>query len=325
MRSFLCVAFVFTLLAGAALAEPLEHHAVLAWHKEMIHKPLPKTGCFTATYPRTKWVEETCAPPPRPDRYGPFAPLKAATGGTPSAKVTSGLISVAIGSFDTLQLPKPNAGNTAYTLQLNSQHFDTVLCAGAKHPRRCKGWQQFVYDPTSGGYIQYWLLHYESTCPGTWLPFNNDCFAFSKNGIPLGKEPLSELKHMSLGAAEINGKDTMALVTPGGKIHAFSEDSVLGLAKGWQVAEFSVYGPGNGSELKFNPGATMTVRTTVYNGTEKAPVCKQELLTGESNNLRFVPPCCSSGGRAPSVLFQLSNGPKATFVCPGSTTGGKRK
>jgi hypothetical protein len=73
-----------------------------AWRISMAQIPLPKKGCFEASYPSKEWreVPSTKARPyPMPPRSGP-RPLIVGNGNDVSAKAPTGLISSATGSFD---------------------------------------------------------------------------------------------------------------------------------------------------------------------------------------------------------------------------------
>jgi len=308
MNSFLRFAFVFIVLAGGAGTASAEDPDILAWHKVMTRRPLPKKErCFTVTYPNTQWVEEACATPPR--GIWRFA-AAAQTADTPSAKVMSGPISTAIGSFDRVSLPDGRArDSTVYSLQINSEHFDTPLCDGAEERAKCKGWQQFMYIPNNSGFVQYWLLHYGPNCPEGWMSKKGGhCMRFGNCSVPPGNEPLSDLIHMSFGGTAVSsGEHVLTVGTPGHKLHACKAANILGLATAWRVAQFGVFGDENGHELELDGGTTLVVRTTVYNGTKKRPACVEMLVTGETHNLEFVPPCQSQGGEAPAIVFTLSN------------------
>ena len=74
------------------------------WRISMAQVPLPKKGCFEATYPNKEWREVQCtsAPPyPMPPRRGP-RPLIVGNDNDVSAKAPTGFISSATGSFDTV-------------------------------------------------------------------------------------------------------------------------------------------------------------------------------------------------------------------------------
>ena len=58
--------------SSQAATQPPSKEALDAWHATMSKTPMPKTGCFTSSYPSTEWKEVPCAPaptrgyPPRP-------------------------------------------------------------------------------------------------------------------------------------------------------------------------------------------------------------------------------------------------------------------
>ena len=336
MKSSLRFAFVFILLSGCAISAPPTNQELLQWHKDMAHVPLLQKGCFQVIYPSRQWVAVTCATQSRLDRTIPLWWTAGhgfvGNGTNYSAEVTSGQITTSVGSFDrgivTNQKDAPNSQN--YSLQLNSQPFDTPLCAGADDPKKCKGLQQFVYVPTNSGYIQYWLLNYGPNCPKTtggnsntnWnhVKGTDSCTRFSHYSTPPMHEPITDLMHLSLGGTALPGKwDILTVRTGGLVLQAFNEDNVLGLACGWKMVEFGVFGNGNSSNFEFNPGTTLTVRTTVDNGTKKAPKCVWTGLTAETNNLDLVEPCCTSyGGNAPAIVFTMSNAANATPKCAGN-------
>lgn len=167
-----------------------------AWRISMMQIPLPKKGCFEASYPSKEWREipsRKASPAPMLPRRGP-RPLITdqiiGNGKDVSAQACAGLISSATGSFDSVNGVTSESGNgviDAYTLQLNTNPFPLPpgLFPGAA--AGCRGWEQFVFynNGTPGNtaqvYIQYWLLGYGTTSPGTnWTqsdPNNNTNWA----------------------------------------------------------------------------------------------------------------------------------------------------
>lgn len=173
-----------------------------SWRQTILHTPLPKKGCFVATYPETEWREMPCKPPSTklypPKRPGMIRPQTVGGAGSDfSAKVT-GHITEAEGSFDSVtgvtsecDVPcdpstgvcpvSPSCSSTAgatpnsFSLQLNSKIFDTQTCDGSLPVStwtltngKCQGWEQFVYSSSNSGSIQYWLENYGP--PGTQCP-----------------------------------------------------------------------------------------------------------------------------------------------------------
>lgn len=346
MKSSLRFAFVFILLTNGAIAGPPEEgDKFLKWHKEMIGVRLPKKGCFKVVYPNKEWVEAKCA-----TQHGTYWSGGGGGGGFVgsagnfSAEVTSEHISSAIGSFDSGLVAGGSGDQPAnYSLQLNSQAFDTPACAGTRDPYRCKGVQQFVYVPTTiaGAYIQYWLLNYRTAdhnvCPepndprknSNWRPMNKwDCTRYSEFSIPGPEkpEPISNLIGLRLGGtAQAGNWDVLTVRTGGQTLHAVNEDNILDLADQWRTAEFSVFGNGDATEVEFNPGTTLIVRTSVVNGTTNPPKCVRTHITGETNNLMPVEPCCAYGGATPAIVFMLSLDRDAVSPCAPLTTSNPQR
>ncbi len=181
--------------------EPLPPQSREAWRAEMSRRPVPKNGCFTAKYPSTEWQEVPCGRPSpyhNPGRSG--ARPNQVGHGTDFVAKTSGRISTAVGSFESVNGLCSESGDVAgtsfvtnniFTLQLNSQAnflsdgstFSTAACNGHSG---CSGWQQFVFSQTQGPppgpgqqsaapsapvsttpglFIEYWLINYGASCP----------------------------------------------------------------------------------------------------------------------------------------------------------------
>src|SRR5258708_2212405 len=139
------------------------------WHKSILEKPVPKKGCFSATYPDTTWREVPCKPSTPHKlflpRRGGLSRLDTVGGAGPDFSATvTGHISVAEGLFDSVT---GVTSTNAYSLQLNTAPFSTSTCNGSTNTG-CRGWEQFVYESSGGGFIQYWLLGYGPT--GTLCP-----------------------------------------------------------------------------------------------------------------------------------------------------------
>jgi hypothetical protein len=110
--------------------------------------------------------------------------------------------------------------------------------------------------------------------------------------------------------------DIVATVTADDVAQTLSAPSLLGLngssppgpnPSTWQSAEFNIFGNCCGTEAGFNIGSTITVRTSINNGTSNAPVCIPTVTsgdsTGETNNLSIISPCVATGGASPSIVF----------------------
>ena len=177
-----------TSVGNAAVRAPQATGGTGKWQQAIAQLPLPAKGCFTAAYPKVQWLPAKCKAashiPFEPAPPGANPPLQSVGGGGANdySAVVTGLMSSATGSFasessgvtETGPIPLPTGGvgpaaaNT-YSLQLNTQTFKTTSCSSSSS---CVGWEQFVYDSTDNEvYIQYWLEHYDATCPSGWTTF----------------------------------------------------------------------------------------------------------------------------------------------------------
>lgn len=337
----------------ARAAEPLSSaqpsmKELKSWRSSIMHTPRPKSGCFSAEYPKIEWREVPCTKAPvRP--YRPSRGQRAFTvgnGNDVSAEVSSGHISEAIGSFDRITGVvneygiDPDTGGLAaniFSLQLNSNFFaNTPACNGVTN---CEGWAQFVYSNTAGmAFIQYWLIGYGATCPASGGPAgtgwisdgNHDCYGNSNAVTVTGNPPLniSELAQMSVtGQAASGGNDTLTMYVNGTAYSTSALDSVVSLANYWQIAEFNIFGDGNGSEAKFNYGsadvAALKVRTAVDYGSTSAPSCLAAGYTAETNNLYFGGYSTSASGTNPAaVVFTQSSTNSGYAACQSAASTG---
>jgi len=202
-----------------------------AWHEAITRKPLPRNGCFTAAFPDMTWREVKCvAAPDRPVRKEGSANV--GNGNDFVAQVTSGVISSATGSFDSVSgVLSENDRGTAnlFSLQLNTNTFSTPACNTAAVPTACQGWEQFVFDSGDGNvFIQYWLEGYAATCPSGWNTFKSDCWRNGAKTASAPPQPIANLGKLKLTAkASLNGKDTIIVTTPKGVVNAANQDSIL--------------------------------------------------------------------------------------------------
>jgi uncharacterized repeat protein (TIGR03803 family) len=321
-----------------------------AWHASMSRTPLPRKGCFEASYPSTEWQEVPCTALPSyplPQSRGRKAHPNTVgyTYGDFVAQVASGFISTAEGSFASVTPgitetgTDPHTGKTnhnAFTLQLNSNTFTnqvtTSLCSSGATHTSCIGWQQFAFENDGNGpaapiaFIQYWLENYgtaASMCPAGWKPYSPspnviDCYRSTAGMGNIPIQTMADLAQLRLtGTAGSGGMDTLTLLTTGSHLSAMGLDSVLGLAQGWQTAEFNIFGDGYSTEANFSSGTTIVVKITVDsgNGTTDAPTYVNESFTGETDNLTLVPPPCLYGGASPAMEFMETNAASPTATC----------
>ncbi len=297
----------------------------------MAKKPLPKAGCFKATYPNPAWQESQCSK--APDKPYPPArgkrPNTVGNGDDFSAQV-SGLLTSAEGSFTSVTGVTSDtdpSGQSAFSLQLNTSFFDTSVCPTGSSG--CQGWQQFIYSNAGVAFMQYWLLNYGQTCPTGWNTYGGDCWRNSDNAAAVPVQPISNLANLSVTAnAAAGGTDSVVFSTGTDIYSASGPDTVVQLAHGWNTAEYNLVGDCCSTESTFNAGSTIVVKTSVDNGTTNAPMCVQEGFTGETNNLTMTPAkpplpsdppvCCPYGGSAPAIEFAESNNAKEWAACGAS-------
>jgi hypothetical protein len=306
------------------------------WRTTLIHTPRPGKGCFRAAYPETQWSRVACgkapAVPLSPRHGGAIgsgrgsegsAGVATVGGGTDFSADVPGLAAEAVGSFDAVSgVTSETGGGTAnaYTLQLNTQFFSTVTCSSGDSG--CVGWEQFVflnYAPPSVGllFIQYWLLGY-GTCPSGWMSADGYCYRNSATALEIPGQTIGTLGGIQLaGAAGTGTSDDTAFLTIGNVLYSLSGGNYFpDLGQHWQISEFNIFGPGNGSQAVFNSGATLTVRTQVDSGASNAPGCSEQGYTAETNNLSLVSaPQSSSPSAAPAIVFTESNASGTTASC----------
>lgn len=310
-----------------------------AWRKSMVRTPLPKKGCFQASYPDKEWREVACSTakpfPPQPHAKGikrGGTPLVGGGGTADFSAETSGLYTSAEGTFNSVtpgvteasDAPPGTSGAIAnsFSLQLNTNTFTnsltTMLCQGAAQPSMCQGWEQFVFQNnlpptycTACVSIYYWLVPYGgAACPTGWTPDVGDCF-ISSTLAPVTPMTITRLASLTLLGKISGGSDTVILDN-NIALSATVSDSTLDLDQSWNAAEFNVFGGGGGNEAFFsnltstNPGTTIVVKTTVDDGTTNPPLCTNASFTGETNNLDLVT-CCPYGGTSPNIQFMETN------------------
>ena len=333
--------------AGSAAQAQPSAVELEAWRKRLLVVPRPDKGCFTADFPQMTWREAACKPSTPHKLYlpqhGGVTRLDVVGGSGPDISATvTGHITLAEGSFDSVS---GVTSSGAYTLQLNSAPFTTSACSGSPDPGSCSGWEQFVYESSGSGFIQYWLLQYGpagTLCPAPrhagcaanssysdgWCPFQFGgtgpvyCVVNAMQEAAAPGKPMTALADLKLaGAAAGGGSSTDGItVTVAGSppFGAAGNNYFPDLGSQWQEVEFNVFGDGGGSQATFNSGATLQVRTEVISGTNSGPGCHLKSWTGESTNLTLVntAPVSPPPLPAPALVFAESNpapsGPLAT-------------
>jgi hypothetical protein len=313
----LAIAFSPALVVSAGAQSPQTEIPLRdAWRASIAHVPVPRAGCFMASYPDNKWTEVACTAAP----IGPYLPKH----GTPSttdtvgdgtdyaAKVTTGLLSSATGSFpitSDLNTEKgySNLANT-YSLQLNTQFISgNTACRKASDPTKCLAWQQFVYSSSYRVlFMQYWLIDYGTACPSGWMASGSDCYTNS-NAVDVPVQGIKLLQYLSLTGSVVEaGNDTVVMTTKTKAYSVTGKDSVVSLAKHWNTGEFNIFGDGDGSAANVNKGASITVKLDLVNGKTAKPKCESDSgTTAETNNLTLGT-CTATGGATPSISFPES-------------------
>ncbi|WP_162907853.1 VWD domain-containing protein [Allorhizocola rhizosphaerae] len=308
--------------AGVAQSAPATTENLQAWHMRIAKVPQPSAkGCFTAGYPRLTWRETACAAPPTtpmtPRPPGP-TPLTVGNGNHIVAQAPAGLISQAYGTFENVMgvasvssplTPMGPSVANAYTLQLNTNFFNTPACAGALNPALCLGWQQFVFanDGTSGlVYIEYWLLMYDVPCPGGWSTFMIGSSIYCRQATPAaivpGNTPITNMPSFML-SGDVSGANDIVVFQNGMNVYTTSGTSIVDAGPGWTMAEFNVFGYGSGTTATFNAGASTHVRTRINYGGTAAPNCLAVGFTSETNNLNFGLPKPPATPPGPAIIF----------------------
>src|SRR5580658_289013 len=317
------------------------------WRNSMSRTPLPKHGCFHASYPSTEWIEVPCVAAPaqhRPAR-GP-RPDNVGNGDDYLAQVSGGLIGAVLASFpfayNAYQTPLVEMdsvnGPNSFSLQLNTNTFQTDLCGATPYPQ-CAGWEQFVFDNLpqgqyfSGVYIQNWLLYAGTVppCPPSWTAGNADSHGCFRNSMMMPVPPvaITDLDELTLncGAQAITNTDSILLGTGGvGGIYAMEQDSVLNLSQSWSSAEFNVFGNGSLSQAVFSSGSVIAVQAEMFISNGTVSCLPPDTIggngsgyTGETNNLNLMPPCLVYGLPGGVIEFVETNA--APQSAPSVSTG----
>jgi hypothetical protein len=328
--------------------------AIKKWREVIAHVPMPKKGCFKASYPSKVWKEVPCVTPPQ----NPYMPgrgsLPYTIGGyngvqfnNVSAQVTAQITS-ATGSFDSMTgvasetgttfasgCSNPTATSDTFSLQLNTLFFTSSKCQGLGG--QCQGWQQFVYSnsycnnnaATGCTFIQYWLANATTStipCPNGWRTAGSSCWKNAVDAVSVPTQSITNLVNMSLtGNASSTGNQ--AIVTAGGQAYGMNASlgDDLGLAGHWNSAEFGVFGDACDSTATFTPAqnsvAQIVVRTSITDGTQKAPSCVVKGYTGEKNNLSFGPTAPAPSGNPPALLVTQSSAGGLSFCAAATSVG----
>ncbi|WP_157545726.1 hypothetical protein [Hamadaea tsunoensis] len=320
------------------------------WNAKIAAVPQPAgAGCLAADFPRLTWRRVACAAAPtepmapRLRGPGPVTDVGALGGGANASTPAGELIAKANGSFqnvvhvqhvDSVLAGVANVG--AYTLQLNTNTFAATVC-GVGHDQ-CKGWKQFLFAnegsaaaSRSSVYIQYWIQHYFTTCPGGWteyvpagtVPLPDDKFCYFTPPLSgtafAAPVPVTNLAIPTLlltGEANVAGSGQDKVTMNDGLGHIVSAQTTPPIIPTqtiwWTAAEFNVFGYGNTATAVFNdPGrhygdfgdTSLRAKTEIDYGGTKKPVCNSASFSAESNNLTVENVKLPNGPGLPAIVL----------------------
>jgi hypothetical protein len=332
-------------LAGAPAAQAAGRASVptkARWQAAISKVAEPGTGCYRASYPSLRWQAAKCTVAPK----WPLAPdlrSRSATRAAPEtvgdavdySAQTAGLISRATGTFQHVSRGITESGQedatgrkvaNAFTLQLNTQFFNSPTCSGSSDPPGCQGWQQFVYayqDRTGYVFMQYWLINYDATCPVGWMAYSTDCYTNSDANTlsrPLTAKDLASVKLVA--SANSGGNDEVSLsVGSGHATLVTASDSMVDLAAYWNTTEWDVFGDGGGGEAFFGSKTTLEPTTALTTSSSAAPECLEEGFTAETNNLSLASTPKLGAEPSPTIASRQTNGAAGTANCATAAQG----
>jgi hypothetical protein len=324
-------------IGSASAASQPRPLTMAEWQAEIGQVPVVGSGCFQASFPSLLWHDSTCATAPE----WPFAPAAPSSlrsrpdtvgNGVDYSGEVSGSISKATGTFTDVSpniSEKGQVGGSGskkaneFSLQLNTEFFSgSPACAGANNPSACLAWQQFVYTTSPNiVFMQYWLIDYDTTCPGTWFTYSGtnfiDCYTNSSaSTLSGGALTAKSLASLSLsGSAKSGGNDKVEVTSGGLATMAIGSDSKIDLAPNWNTTEWGVYGDGGGGEAYFGTNTTLEAVTKLTATSSSAPTCVKEGFTGETNNLKLAATPALGSTSSPTMASKQTNGTAGTKSC----------
>jgi hypothetical protein len=237
-----------------------ESQAHANWHAGMAQIPTPGEGCFHASYPEFVWESVECEigqPLIQSVHGNPADAGEEVTGnGNDWVAKAAGLIFSAYGSFTIKGVKSEKGvgvaeykdagilGPNEYSVQLNTNDKSTTsACAGHSG---CTVWQQFVYVPDyvkkghADVFMQYWLLGWDSSCPGGWTQKGKNCVANS-HYAQAPDLPITDLGNVQLTGTAFAGGDDSVTFYHGSDVYAVTaNDDLLDIGTVWDKAEFNV-------------------------------------------------------------------------------------
>jgi len=343
-----------TTISATSVANFARLRQLSAWKHTLLTQALPKMGCFKVSFPATDWKPTPCKKAPgipyTPHHIGNPYLVGGSAVSDFSAQLPSDTITTAWGTFDSVSSgitesgPSLGAGKPladTYSLQLNTNMFNTPMCSGALPGAPCQGWQQFVYANHGAAaelFIQYWLLSYNTGCPAGWTTnawtpqgttvVETDCYFDSasttnnQGAIPVPTLAVADLPQAILAGSVTKGADG-AIFLVGSDAYALASNDPLVAEQQWHIAEFNIFGDGDLSQATFGPNSKVLVHTYASGMLMTSPVCLQAGFTGETNNLDLsgVPSLPGANDNAPaSIAFVETNANATPAGC--NTIGG---
>jgi hypothetical protein len=322
--------------AANTIANPAGAAASMdAWHDALVANKLPSAGCFTATYPSTQWSRIACVTPPHvyfpvPRSQHPQLGQTVGDGNDFTIDTTPHIISTATGAFPKVSGVKTvvsGGSQGSYTLQLNSNFFQTAQCGSLAN---CVGWSQFVFfnpGPSSNQgflFIQDWLVATKSSftqCPPGkgWENLGIGCVQNSPGSVGLPALNVTDLASATVTGDAAKSGDSIYMMV-GKQAYGMKNiqgDGITDLSKHWAGSEFNVIGNGGGDQAIFNSGSKITVSIEANDGVKTKPTCPaQSGTTGETNNLFLVQaPAKMQKYKYPSIEFSMSSKEGKTQTC----------
>ena len=334
-----------------AAAQQSDAVARKAWNAQMSRIPVPKNGCFTATYPKIEWHEVQCGrPSPYRNLVGAGNDYVAETTGNYITSSTGTFVSPSSAGSETgLVFNTPPAVANIFTLQMNTQSpfngsgvpFYPPLCTGLP---QCSAWEQFVFSQTQGPaptgnqqsaspgttpalFIEYWLYNAGTTCPalpswaisptqpGPQWPVGGGGCVFNGPAVYVPPLTSAELPDVVMKATA-GANDTVTLTTPTG-MYVYSRPSVLDLSNNWTETEYNVFGDCCRSNANFTGPTNLVVNISLGDGFPAAPTCNPNVgTTGETNSLTLSgTPAVIPMLPEPSIEFTETNSSPTAESC----------
>jgi hypothetical protein len=336
--------------ARTALPKRPTAQSFAVWRDYLASAPPSRAGCFTTSYPSTRWRQVPC-------RRGPTYPEDVGGGSgdfvandTPLLIQDRNGITIPVfhpirfveGTFPTVTgvqtvTDSKTSLSGDYSLQINTNRFAARLCDKATPPG-CQGWQQFVYTSDSGMvhpgtgtsgqlFIQYWLLNFGPACLAGWQHPDsnpNDCYKNGPNQLLPDGFPITQLANFFMIASS-GERDTLIFINSTYNfVYAIANDpNILGLGPNWRAAEFNVFGLKKSSQAKFNDGSSIVVSLSLDHGALAAPECGAGVsFTGETNNLNLTTTPSWQAGPLPRIEFTETKSAPTPASCGTSDGNG---